>query len=271
MKLFDRKYRLIVEDIDCTNLDFSFSISKSIKSEPNTADISIINLNANQRSRLENLKAASVQLEAGYQDDYQVIFLGDLRTGIAIRTENEWILNLKAGEGEQAIRKARINKTFPKGSKTEDVLKALVSTLGVSEGNLKAAIDNLKIRGLNEIFRDGVLLSGSASRELTNACRALGYVWSIQNGALLISSSKLKNTNTAYSLSYQTGLVGMASIDSKGVLSCTSLLIPDLSPGRIVAIDSASIKGYFSIIELTYQGETFSDSWFASLKCQRIN
>lgn len=250
-------------------LDVKFAVKRNLKAQPNTCDLTIYNLNPDHRSQIEQKKTAKVQVEAGYQDGTSVLFVGDLRTALSVWEGPDCITSLSSGDGEKAIQTARVKVSVKKNTNTGDILKALAAALGVGQGNLNSAVAKLQAAGVGSIFSMGTVLSGSASREMTNVCRSSGLTWSIQNGALQLLPLKTALDGVAINLTPQTGLIGSPTVDNKGVLSCKMLLMPDVFPGRKLVIKSDRLQGQYRIEEVNSSGNTSSTDWYHDIKGKR--
>ena len=125
------------------------------------------------------------------------------------------------------------------------------------------------------LFPKGTVLSGNASRELTDLCRSVGAEWSVQNGAVQLLQIGEPLAGKAVELGPDSGLVGSPTIDNKdakkgSIVKATCLLIPDLVPGRKVTFKSvARLEGGFRIEEVTYRGDTSGRDWYAEIECKR--
>jgi len=270
VKLFGRKIRVVVSTIEITDLDMVFQVTKTLKPEPNKAELTIFNLNPDHRSSLEQMKSAPVQIEAGYQGGTSVLFLGDLRTAMTVHQGPDFITKLSSGDGEKAIKTARVNVSLKKGAASVDkVLESVAKALGVGEGNLKQALSAIKSAGLGELFSEGTVISGSAYREMTNICRSLGLTWSIQDGKLQILELKKALEGQAILVNERTGLIGSPTVDNKGVLTCQTLLIPDVFPGRLMVLESERLKGQYRIESCQYSGDTNGQDWYIGIEGKR--
>lgn len=268
-ELFRRKIRVVVNTIDVNGLTVQTVIKKNLKAEPNTCDLKIYNLNASHRSELEQLKTASVLVEAGYEGGTSTLFIGDLRTSVSVKEGADYITSLSSGDGEKAIRKTRVNISIKKNTKTAEVIKAVAKALGVGEGNLDAAVSKLTAIGVSDLFTEGTVLTGSASREMTAICKSAGLDWSIQDGKLQILPLRTSLDGQAIQMSNVSGMIGSPTVDNDGVLTVRSLLIPDLFPGRKMVLDSARIKGQYRVEECTYTLDTAGTDWYIESKAKR--
>lgn len=268
VKLFKRKVRVVVSTIEITDLDMTFHVKKTLKPEPNTAEVTIFNLNPDHRSALEQLKVATVLIEAGYQDGTSTLFLGDLRTGVSTREGPDYVTKLSSGDGEKKIKKARAKVTMKKGVATPaKVLEAVAKSLGVGAGNLKQALGQLS--GITNHFSEGVVITGSSFREMNAICKSLGLIWSVQNGKLQILSARKALEGAAILLNKDTGLIGSPTVDNDGVATATMLLAPDVFPGRKLVLDSQRLKGQYRIESCDYSGDTHGQDWYIKLEAKR--
>lgn len=267
--LFGRKCVVTVDTLRITDLAMSFSVQKDLTGKPNTVDLKILNLNPDHRSAIEQKKSARVQIEAGYDSGTSVIFIGDLRTSVSTWSGPNCTTSLSAGDGEKAVRTARVNVSVKKGTKTGDVLKMVAQALGVGEGNLKDAVAKLNASGIGDIFASGTVLTGSAAREMTAICRSSKLTWSIQDGKLQILSLRQALEGVALDIRASTGLIGSPTVDNKKILSCKVKLIPDVFPGRKMVLTSERLKGQYRIEECTYSGDTHGDPWEIDIKAKR--
>jgi hypothetical protein len=269
VSLFKREIRVIVDTLDITGLDVKAVIKSNLRPEPNTCDLQIINLNRDHRSQLEQKKSAVVQIEAGYENATSVLFVGNLRTSLSVEEGPDIITSLNSGDGERAIRSARINVSIHKDTKTIDVLQTIVRALGIEEGNLNDAVTLLQTSGIADIFSEGTVISGSASREMTNICRTAGLSWSVQKGKLQLLPLRTALAGLAIKLSGKTGLIDKPTVDTNGVLTARTLMIPDLIPGRKIVLESERLSGQYRVEECTYSLDTAGSDWYIELTGKR--
>lgn len=273
-KLFRRSVDVVVGPKRLTGLDCAFDIEKTLKAEPNTCELKIWNLAEDTRATFEQLsprkkfqtKGIPVRIEAGYGDDRAILWLGDLRNVYSEHDGIDWITTMNAGDGALAYQNSRVNISYGPMTPADTVLRALVRQLGVGEGN--AAL--FKITGIWKVYPHGVVLSGSAARELTDFCRSTGLEWSIQDGTLQILDRNQALRGKAIHVSSDTGMVGSPSVDNLGILSVRTLLIPGVRVGCMLVIDSARIKGTYRVEKAKWTGDTSSDDWFIDMEARRL-
>lgn len=268
--LFVRKYVLTIGTLQISNLHITGSVKKNLKSEPNTAEFKVYNLSADHRKQIQSEGALTVQLEIGYDSGTSVVFLGDLRTSRPSEYDanGDIVSTIGGADGGKKHQTARVHVSHRKGTSTATVLQSLVTALGVLPGNSSAAIGQITSAGLGDRFTLGTVLSGSASREMSRILRSVGYTWSIQNGALQMLPLTKALSDTAILLEDFGPLIGSPSIDKDGVLTCKSLIIPDVFPGRYMVLNARDVKGQYRIQECNYDFDSEKDPWYITYKAK---
>lgn len=277
-KLFSRSVDVVVGPKRLTGIDCAFEIEKTIKPEPNTCELKIWNLSEDTRAAFEEIsprkkfqtKGIPVRIEAGYVDDRAILWLGDLRNVYSEYDGVDWITTMNAGDGALAYQNSRVNISYGPMTPAETVLRELVRRLGVGEGNLAQAIALFRVTGIWKVYPNGVVLSGSAARELTDFCRSAGLEWSIQDGTIQILDRGQALRGKAIRVSSDTGMVGSPSVDNLGVLSVRTLLIPDVRVGSMLVVDSTRIKGTYRVVKARWTCDTSSTDWFIDMEARRI-
>lgn len=282
-RLFQRAGVVIVNEIELTidpedpggALDVAFDITRTIKPEPNTADIKIWNLSPDHRKSLEELDNVPVQVEAGYAGQTSLLFRGITRTVFTVREGPDLVTTLQTGDGEKEYKTARINiavaggpVTVAAGLSNIQAIRTVVRALGIGEGNLVSVQG--QIAAAIPLFPNGTVLTGSASQILQRLLQSLGLEWSIQNGTLQILQAGQALIGTATVLTPETGLVGSPSVDNKGILSAQSLMIPDIFPGRLLLLSSEFLAGTFRIETCKYSGATAENDWYIDIEAKKL-
>jgi hypothetical protein len=275
-QLWDRDWLIHVDTIGLTGHHAEFEITKSLKREPNSCDLVIYGLNPEHRAQLQELqpkegstRGIPLKLEAGYQGERSLLWLGDLRTASSIRAPEGWVTRLSSGDGEKAIKNSQIN--LPLGPKTEvsTAIRNLVKALGVDAGNVESIAGRIRLRTGGKTFTGAKVLAGSTARILDDVARSADLEWSIQDGAVLLLERGKAIPEEAFRLTPETGLIGSPTVANDGTLTAQALMIPGIRPGKIVIIQSESTNGQFRLEECAYRGRTFGDDWFVNMKGKR--
>ena len=286
--LFRRRAAVSVEEsggvaVQVRDLQIRFKITKSLRQEPNTADVQITNLAATTRAKIRQ-KHALVTVTAGYvgldgRGTTELLFVGNARTIAHTRDGAEWTTRLQCGDGERAYSEAQIAESLGPGATLQQAITTAVKSffpLGVDAGNSAgAAAQGTGLVG----WAHGLQMQGSAADALTRVTRAANLDWSIQNGKIQILRPGKASALDAIELSAACGLIGspaFAERDEKDptkptVLKAKSLLQPGLVPGRRVYFrrdSSRGANGYYVVQKVEHTGDTWGLDWYS--ECELI-
>jgi hypothetical protein len=67
-------------------------------------------------------------------------------------------------------------------------------------------------------------------------------------------------------------MIGNATVDTKGILSLKTLMIPNLVPGSKLSVKAINVTGFYRILSIETTGNTSMSSgdWGHSIDAQRI-
>lgn len=275
---FGRVCEINVGGIRVETLRVGFTIEKTIKKEPNTAEIAVYNLSRAHRAQLETgygkvrlpkskLKSIPVRVAAGYLGTgMSVLFYGELRE-VFSRPEKDgsWVTVLRSGDGDSATR-ARATFGFRPGVSLSRVVQELTQTMGIGLGNASKQLTSATLRGVGATLSQGSTFAGSAPEALDAVLRSAGFQWSIQDNALSVMPIGKSLDRMGVVLSPQTGLIDVPTVDEKGELQARALLLPGLTPGRRVKVRSSVIQGTWRIERTRYIGDTHGADWTAEIE-----
>lgn len=274
--LFGREAKVVVDTIEFAidptrpnnSLTVAFSIERTLKPEPNVAEIKIWNMNETHRAQLEELDKVSCSVHAGYKGQIAMLFLGVLREVWTVREGPDLVTCLQSGDGEKEYQQSRISLSVAKGTTNAALLQQIVKALRLGEGNLSTITPLLF--AVPPMFPQGGVLSGSASQIFTRVLQSLGFEWSIQDGAVQILQIGSPLTATAVFLTPDTGLVGSPSVDNKGILTAKALMIPDIFPGRLLVLNSERLTGNYRIEACQYSGDIAGQDWYVEIEAKKL-
>ena len=262
MRLFDRVVELTVGQTEITGLDIAFEIEKDENPEPNPCHIDIFNLSPENRATLSKYKSVPVILKAGYKGQVGIIFQGDMVRCNHIKEDASWKTTLACGDGALAIQTKRTNKNYQKGTPVKTVVADLSRQLDLPAGNTLSQLNEMSTN-----LTRSLPVSGSPIVEVNRILAGQSMRLSIQNGALQIRKKGRPLQKEAISLSADSGLTASPEIGAKGKMTVRTLLMPELSPGRKVHIDSAMFKGFVTVEQVRFMGSTFTDEWKSEIEC----
>lgn len=278
--LFKRKWEIIVDDLDLTNVDFSFRVDKNTKAEPNKLEIKIYNLSPDhvaqvtKRAQAKGSKGVNVRLSAGYVDNMHLIFDGDAREISTVHNTADRVTTIAAHDGGRAYRESRIGQSFAPGASVSSVIVACAKAMGVGIGNANEASVGASVNGLGSAFPNGITLAGRASDQLSRVTRAAGLTWSIQNSVLQLQKNGQPLQTTSVRIASDAGMVGSPSVEMDSnvtgaaakkkkptLVKVRTLMIPGIYPGRKVVLDTNEYNGGYQVVEALFTGDTAGNDW----------
>lgn len=271
--LFDRAWRVQVGSLDVSGLGLRFRAQRSLAARAGTLDLEIRNLSAEHRREILGARRfhTFVEVIAGYRGSESLVFRGDLRKAVPSREGPDWIVKVAAGDGEHALRTARVARTFAAGTTLETVVRHLAEVMGVGVGNALTALRGASLGALGEALPEGVVLHGSAAAELTRLCDAAGKTWSVQDGNLQVLALGGHLARSAILLGPDSGLLGTPEVVSRRVINVQALMQPGLVPGQQVVVQSSVLLSTapWRIAEAETVGDTHGNDWHVNLVCHR--
>lgn len=277
VQLFQRDWRVVVGTLGISApIDIEFEVKKTLKPEPNTCSLKIFNLDRTHRRAMEQnyslpTSKVPVAISAGYQNGpLHQIFLGELRAGMTTTDGADQVTELSTGDGEKAIATARLNVSMGAGTPISVVLAEMAAALGVKPGNVQQAVSLLEAKGVFQFSIKAQYLKGNSAQHITDLAKSAGMEWSVQDGALQFLNLGQPLVGQALLLNADTGLLGSPSVDSKGLLHGKTLLIPGLSPGVLVMMDSLTVKGGYRVETVEYKGASLGDEWGAEFQASKF-
>jgi hypothetical protein len=269
-------------------LRVSFNVKRTLKAkEPNTANLKIWNLAPSSLAALATSTQKStiigapptgipnalgvpvqiipVQIDAGYVGQVSTIFLGEMRSAQTVTDGPDTVTELNTGDGDVALQLQRINAQFLPGTTPLAVVQALLAQMGVGIGNL-ATIKPTLTSAQGTLFAKGLIKKGNPARILADICSSLALEFSIQNGAAQFASLGQPLAGQAVKLTPGSGLIGSPTVDTAGIMSCVSLVLPGLAPGLPLQVQSEFVSGTYRILSVEYTGDTWGTDWYCKIE-----
>jgi len=261
-------YKSLTTDVtEITDLRVKFSVKKSSAKEPNTAEVTISNLSPQRRASLQT-KGVKFVLECGYvETGVKQIFQGDVRQVAHRREGADWQTEIKSGDGERAFQFARVSESFKSKSSRGDVLRKLVSSFGLGQGNVSQVAAKLVGK-----FDQGFVAHGPVSREMDKALAGTGYGWSIQDEQVIILADSDVSGQDVPELTPQSGLIGSPEFGAplvkggKPLLTFRCLLNANIKPGAHVSIKCERFPLGVAVkcVKVEHSGDTHGQDWYTN-------
>lgn len=248
------------------NLRVKFVVEKTSQAAPNKAKIEVYNLSKDSRSLAERGSRTSpvvLRLVAGYGSNAKVLFVGDIAWVISETSGPDIITTFEIGDGEAAYQLANINKSYEEGVSLKDVFGDVINSFGKAVKDLR----ELKV----EKVLNGLTLSGKSRDVMDDLTAKQGLEWSIQNDAVQITRQGGATPEQAILLTSKTGLIGIPKKKKKELgITVTSLLQPDLTPGRRIVVESRDINGAYRVRRVVHKGDNFATDWYSDVEAEEL-
>ncbi|OCG02272.1 phage protein [Gilliamella sp. wkB112] len=257
LKIGNRKESIVIN-----NLRVTFSIKKTLTSEPNTAEISIYNLNDSNRNLITSKQYNFLELSVCYKEDVlRLIFCGDILTIENKIAEQDMITTLRCSDGHRAYTEKTIVKTLQKGQKDSDFLNEVVSSFGVQKGAINLPND--------KVFPRGKVMMCDTREAMHKIAINNNADWSIQDDQLVvIPKDKALANNEGWVISRTTGMIGCPQKTNEG-LEITTLCNPHYRIGSLVRVESVQTEynGDYKIKTIEHNGDLYGTNWNSKLVC----
>jgi hypothetical protein len=264
-------------------LKVGFDIVRNLNKDPNTAYVSVYDLNYMNRALLQEgsdlvdtfrsvnkLYDWPLVIEAGYVGSKEVLFTGNITYATSRREGVDWVTDIECEDGGNKYRNKRMNQSYQPGATVLSVATQAAALLDLGPGNL---IDKLGVgvfRKGYSVFTQGFVASGRVSDVLDQLLSSAGFTWSIQDGNLLILGPTETALEEVVVLSQKTGLIGSPEKGEKGILTAKSLLQGKLKPGRRIVMDSELVTGQYKIERVEHFGDTWGTDWYSEVEAKPI-
>ena len=288
---FNRFCDVTVHDRALKRLDVDFSITRSLETTANTAELLIYNLNEESRKHLsqqaiDRPNGIVCKVDAGHHEDpfaasitaalagiipeeSPQIFLGELREVTSVREGADWITRISAGDGD-AIKNTRVSFSSGPGATIPTVIDKMTKGLKAGITDAARALLRGEFKEVGKVLTESITVDGFVGDEMPRVLRSAGLEMSVQNGQIQILSIGKALGDVAVKLTPNTGLVGSPEVGAKGVLALRCLLTAKVFPGRKIKVESASITGVYRCHTVTYSGQTAGNDWYCDIEAQPI-
>lgn len=238
-----------------------FSVEYTSRSRPNRAKVMMYNLKQQSIELLER-DGAILTLIAGYKQTQSVVIKGDITSVNAKTTDNEIITELTIKDTGLVYRDARFNQHFGPGATNKSIIEAIAREMNLGVGFGVTTIPLLT-------YEEDVTLFGYARDALDQIVGDFGGEWSIVDGALQVTVADDEPTQASgILLTDDTGKIKVKRA-KKGV-EVTSLLQPQIKPGRLIRIISKDIEGDFVSRTVKHVGDSDEGQHSTKILARRI-
>ncbi len=259
----------------------------------NNVELQVYNLSETTRARMTKAGPVAARISAGYVGEAKQLFFGVLDIVEHLKDGADWVTHMSASDAGEKIKQTKVSLSFTKGQTMLAVIRGIVKTLGIGEGNLN---DFANDRYVLEPLTHGGALHGNAVEELTYFLRAVGLEFSIQDGKpQFVQIGQGVPNLTGPKLDVNHGLVGSPrlvrekatdltrkktkrdvknsiltalgeKVDMITTIEATCLLQGQIMPGMPIEIASASVNAQALVCAVKHSGDTRGNDWYTDLK-----
>lgn len=262
----------------------SFTTEKTLERRSNQATISLLNMNADFRNFCEAEMELFAQIETGYAEPdhgLEVLFTGDIIGVTNSYLATEWVTTLQCGDATRRLRDTRMSFTYRSAVTRNDLIYEITRNMELSVGYISPALPE-------HVYRLGYTGHGYA-RHIMSSIIPDGFMWSVQDGQLVVVQDTEGVGTPSVLLTPETGLIGVPERSvverrrrqggqsrprrkKKNGIKFSCWLNPILRPGtKVVVIEEkiSDIRNTYVLTSVRSQGSVLADSPWA-MECEAI-
>lgn len=255
-------------------LHIQFSVEKSDVASPNTAKISLWNLNPTHKATLEE-KDCVVTLNAGYRGNMPLVLTGTVTNVVTEDDGADQKTTIDVLDGRKELRDSYVTLGYLQSTDSKLILQDAAGQMGLpitfSPGASFKPLESYSYVGL-------------AKNVLDKVCASNNLTWTIQNGVIQVTKSNEPISTIAHLISSQTGLIGSPkkltqSEKNSGSAEENSsknkaqagweiryFLNAAIGVNDLVQLQSKAASGIFRVKSVKLQGDNMAGDWVCIAK-----
>ena len=255
-------------------LRIQFSVEKSDVASPNTAKISIWNLNPAHKAALEE-KDCIVTLNAGYKGNTPMVLTGTVTNVVTEDDGADQKTTIDVLDGRKELRDSYVTLGYLQSTDSKLILQDAAGQMGLpitfSPGASFKPLESYSYVGL-------------AKNVLDKVCASNNLTWTIQNGVIQVTKPNEPISTVAHLISPQTGLIGSPkkltqSEKNSGSAEENSsknkaqagweiryFLNAAVGVNDLVQLQSKAASGIFRVKSVKIQGDNMAGDWICIAK-----
>lgn len=254
---------------------FEFEVPFYDSDQLATASFTVNNLSATSRAGIQ--KNQVVILNAGYEDDMGVIFVGQV-SGVSHKQSGvEWQTKITATAALDQWLNTYINKTYMENSKAEDIVRDLLNVFGLEVGVFQLVENVVYPRGrvccgkLKDVLTE-IVVNECKSRLLIRSNQIIinnpadgvtkGYLLTPQSGLLMASDD---SDNTDINSPQTAGASAEEKAAEEKTWKRQCLLNYRIGPGDQIQIQSGNLNGKYQIVSGKHKGSP-TGNWITEIE-----
>ncbi len=166
-----------------------------------SATAKIYNVNDETLQLCEPNKETKAQIivNAGYDKDFGVVFLGDIVSFENKQTGNDYCLEMKLSDKSAKLLSARVAKNYPAGMSSSLIITDILSSYGLFFFTIDPTTQ--------KVFTKGLSLNDSLGNALKKIAKDINSDFYLKNGQAVFQSKDPLNMVPCMILSYDSGLL----------------------------------------------------------------
>lgn len=255
----------IATSLYAPGLRITARVERHTGKEPNTAEVSITNVDPDTRAFFAE-RPLIVRVLAGYQDSLRLLFTGDVRHVVPpIRSGADLVTTFQLADGGRAYAQAKLRKSYKRGTTVATAVADVAQSMGLKLSPLVSA-------ELQEEFTNGYITTDAAADELTALLEPFNFTWSIQNGQLQVLRLDKAQPGEALVITDVIGQVEIVAPDSTKkafkppVMKCRTVLNPDVLAGGLIRLQTDSFQGTFKVKQAVDVLDTHGQDWATEIE-----
>lgn len=258
-----------------SELHINFSVEKADVASPNTAKISLWNLNPAHKAALEE-KDCIVTLNAGYRGNTPMVLTGTVTNVVTEDDGADQKTTIDVLDGRKELRDSYITLGYLQSTDSKLILQDAAGQIGLSitfsQGASFKPLESYSYVGLAKNVMDKV-------------CASNNLTWTIQNGIIQVTKPNEPISTVAHLINPQTGLIGSpkkltqseknsgntAEENSQKNKAQTGweiryFLNAAIGVNDLIQLQSKSASGIFRVESVKLQGDNMAGDWICIAK-----
>lgn len=256
---------------------FDFEVPFYDSDQLSTAGMTIYNMSPASRAAIQ--KNQVVIINAGYQDDVGVLFVGQVATYSHKQNNTDWQTKITATAALDQWLGTQVNKTYAEMSKAEDIVRDLLNIFGLEVGIFELVENPTYPRGkvcagkLRDVLTD-IVINECKSRFLIRMNQIIinnpavgvqtGYLLTPESGLLMYS----EDSDTKQTTADDSKTSDQKQAEEK-TWTRKCLLNYRMGPGDLLQIQSKDLEGKFQIISGKHKGNP-TGAWTTEIEVRMV-
>lgn len=237
--------------------------SKAEEGETARIIIRIYNANKDTRSKLER-KNAYVVLQAGYDTDIGIVFVGSVEKAFSYRRGTEMVTELQCVDSNVQLKTSRVSFSWPPNTYYSQIISDVTTALkkqGIATGLVETSTPNLPTLKApsSTVATGGLSFQGLASQLLDKLANQFNYSWYITLNELYFHPRTFNKYTVEYEMREellksfapeQESQSEVPSVETPSRFKAQIFLDHRIKVGQLVNISTGNYQGKYKVISV---------------------